>query len=189
MHQSRDIKRVFAGLHQGILALQQQPGCSQDVFIIVDPALTTIFDFEYIEGDETSAFLVLQIMIDEDFMTTYDIPLLAGRNLDRAIGADTVREEVTSLNVIVNELMTEKLGFGTRDEAIDKVFYDFPSDHGGEAKPSRVYTIIGVVPAQNFLGFHNRIKPTVFLKDPRIFRIASVRVKGGGMLATLHEIE
>lgn len=40
--------------------------------------------------------------------------LLAGRNLDSAIGRDTVTQEGADLNVIVNELLLEKLSFGHR---------------------------------------------------------------------------
>jgi|TARA_Y100000031_G_scaffold151326_1_gene192344 putative ABC transport system permease protein len=60
-------------------------------------------------GDEASAFNLQRVIVDEHFMEAYDIPLLAGRNLNVNIADDIRKEEVLSLNVIINELAAEKV--------------------------------------------------------------------------------
>jgi putative ABC transport system permease protein len=53
----------------------------------------------------------------------------------------------------------------------------------------RVYTIVGVMPDQNFLGLHNNIKPFVFMVNPKNFSHGSIRIKGDDMKATYREVE
>ncbi len=135
-------------------------------------------------GDKDSAFLINQIQIDENFLDTYDIRLLTGRGLRRDVSADVLKEGVLSLNVIINELAARKLGFSSPDAALGQVFYDFPED-----REPRTFTVVGVSPDQNFLGFHNRIKPTVFMLDSDSFGYASIRVRGAKMNRVLTDIE
>ncbi len=79
-------------------------------------------------GDEDAMFMMLQIGIDEHFLDTYNIPLLAGRNLSQEVSADILKEEVLAANILVNELSAEKLGFTSPADAVGKVFYDFPGE-------------------------------------------------------------
>lgn len=139
------------------------------------------------EGDEDSSFMLMQVRVDENFLTTYDIPLLAGRDVDLAVGADTIEEGDSQVNVIVNEMALSKLGFGSPSQALGQVFYDFPDERDGRG--ARAYTIVGVVPDQNFQGFHNKIKPMTFNHRADGFRVASVRVSGIDMDRALSEIE
>ena len=136
-------------------------------------------------GDEASAIMLTQIIVDEQFVPTYDIPLIAGRNLTREIGNDTVRDEVRPANVIINELAVSQLGFRSPAQAIGQVFYDFRRDEPSHHE----YTVVGVMPDQNFQGFHNKIKPTVFYTYPAVYSFGSVRVRGAEMAATLTAIE
>lgn len=116
------------------------------------------------------------------FFALYNIPLLSGRLLGEEISDDTVKEDVYAANVIVNELLLVKLGYALDSE--NPVFHDFSN-----TRPSRTYSIVGVVPDQNFLGFHNQIKPMIFLMNPDDYRVASVRIRGRGIQATLADIE
>ena len=137
-----------------------------------------------VQGDEDSSFILTQVIIDQHFLDTYDIPLLLGRNISSEISGDTVREGVLAANVIVNELALTRLGFSSPGDALNQVFYDFPDE-----REPRAYTIVGITPDQNFMGFHNSIKPTVFMTVPDDLRFASIRVKGAGMADTLTRIE
>ncbi len=144
------------------------------------------------KGDENGAMLMNRLSFDESFMETYDIPLLAGRGFDPAIAGDTARPDVLTANVIVNEMVLDRLGLGSPAAALGQVFYDVP--HGREP---RAYTIIGVIPNQNFQGFHNQIKPTVMrmanhsddLDGSDTYQFASVRVSGAGLAETLDQVE
>ena len=140
------------------------------------------------KGDEDQSILLTQIVIDEHFRSTYDVPLLAGRELLIEVSGDTVREDVFAANVILNELAVEKLGFGSPQQAINQVYYDITN-----TRESRAYTVIGVSPDQNFQGFHNQIKPMVFFMSPPAMRFGSIRVvqddHSVGMAATLDRVE
>jgi putative ABC transport system permease protein len=137
-----------------------------------------------VQGDEDSAFLLTQLAIDRDFLATYEIPLLTGRNFSVEVGGDTVKEGVPAVNVIVNELALERLGYSSPGDALGQVFYDFPDE-----REPRAYSIIGITQDQNFMGFHNSIKPTVFMMRPDSLRYASIRVSGAGLADTLSRIE
>ena len=137
-------------------------------------------------GDKDSSFMLNQLRIDEHFLETYNIPLLKGRNFSAQFSADTVAEGVLAANVIVNELALHKFGFGSPAEAINQVYYDFPD---ADQREPRAYTIIGVVPDQNFQGFHNKIKPTVFYMFAEDYPFASIRVEGAQMAETLSKVE
>lgn len=137
-----------------------------------------------VQGDEAQAFMMNHISVDFDFMQTYDIPLLKGRPLSREVSGDVLLEDQTEINVIVNELALTRLGFASAADAINKIFYDFSKE-----RETRAYTIVGVMPDQNFLGLFNKIKPIVFWVVPKNYRIGSIRIRGVGMQATIQAIE
>lgn len=139
-------------------------------------------NYSNVAGDDTNDYNMNRIFIDDAFLETYDIPLLAGRNFDRAIAADTIKEGVLQANVVVNELAVSKMGLPSADAAIGHVFYDFADD-----REPRAYTVVGVVPDQNFLGFHNELKAINFMvsEDEDRYRIGSVRVSAGVPLGSV----
>ena len=136
------------------------------------------------QGDETNAFSVNQVRIDYSFLSTYDIPLVAGRDLSEDITLDRLHDEATQVNVIVNELAVSKLGFASPEAAVGQSFYDFPD----EGHSLRQYTIAGVMADQNFLGFHNKVKPYVFFVSGGRY-YGSVRISGVGFEQTLEDIQ
>lgn len=137
-------------------------------------------------GDDSNQQLIMSVLIDDHFLATYDIPLLAGRNLGREVAADILAPEgSTEANVIVNELLLETLGFGSPESALGAQFWDNP-----DSREPRAYNIVGVVPDQNFQGFHNQIKPMIFQHQPTGMQYGSVRISGGvAMNQTLQQIE
>ncbi len=173
--------------------LEQVPGVESVSFSSMVPYVqsNSSFDATREAGDESGAFMLKQVIIDEGFLETYEIPMLHGRALDRQRSADVVRDGVLSANVIVNELALDKLGFSSPEAALGEVFYDVV-----ESRAPRAYTIVGVFPDQNFQGFHNEIKATVFLQLPQnepdggvdAYRYASIRVQGAGMADALERV-
>ncbi len=134
--------------------------------------------------DREAAFTMMSVRIDTRFLPVYDIPLLAGRNFDLAIADDSEHDDRYTQNIIVNQLAMSRLGVTNPVDAIGQVFYTFP-DEG----PQTTYTIVGVVPDQNFQGFHNQIKPMAYSMDPGSYRLASIRVEGRGLPDTLAAVE
>lgn len=136
-------------------------------------------------GDEAGKFQIQLLRMSPEFLTTYDIPLLAGRNLSRDIANDKyVYDESEVINVLVNEMTLERLGIATPQEAINQRFYDLDEDG-----PLREMVIVGVVPTQNIVGLFNPIKPWVYMYMPEVFRMGSVRITHGSVLDTVEEIE
>ena len=64
-------------------------------------------------GDEAGQVNLHTMDMSPDFLKTYDIPILAGRMLDKNIAQDVFKEDDEILNVVINELAVESLQFGT----------------------------------------------------------------------------
>lgn len=135
-------------------------------------------------GGEADDFLLNQIYIDESFLETFEIPLLAGRFLERGISADTLSDGVLAANVVVNELALQRLGLSSPAAALGAVFFE----RRGDSEP-RALTIVGVTPDQNYQGFHNQVKPTIFRMNPGAFQYGAVRVENVAMGQALTEVE
>ncbi len=136
------------------------------------------------QGDKAGEIQLHVMRMSPEFLKTYSIPLLTGRNLSRDITNDTADEDRESLNVLVNELTLEKLGFASPEGAINQRFFNLD-----EEDSLREHIIVGVVPTQNIVGLFNSEKPWMFYISPDSFRIGSVRVTGGGIIYTVEEIE
>ena len=136
-------------------------------------------------GDEAGKFSIQLLRMAPEFLAAYDIPLLAGRNLNRDIAADKlVRDETEVVNVLVNELALDQLGIASPQDAINQRFYELDDDD-----PLRELVIVGVVPTQNIVGLFNAEKPWFYTYQPEAFRVASIRVSSGNMMAAIEDIE
>lgn len=141
------------------------------------------FDVTATPGDEAGKIVPNELRLTPEFFDVYNIPFLAGRNFSRSVGNDELKDESESINVVVNELLLEKLGLGTPDEAINKRLYTL-----GDDRTLKEVVIVGVVPTQNILGLFNSIKPWIFLYDPDGVRIGSVLIDGD-VVAGVDQIE
>ena len=115
-------------------------------------------------GDKSAEFSINQVRVDTDFLKTYNIPLLAGRQYSLDYANDKRTDESGQVNVIINETAAARLGLGTAKQAIGKTFYNIQSsDTSRDDFKQYDYAVIGVVEDQNFLGLHNTIKPMIFM--------------------------
>jgi putative ABC transport system permease protein len=145
-------------------------------------------------GDEAAQFNLMNLRMSPEFLETYDIPIIAGRNLSRDIGndirvlsADADREagRVVAQNVLVNELALPHLGVDKPIDALNKRFYSLED----EDVPAEEYIVVGVVPTQNIVGLFNEEKPWMYQYSPSSLRIGSIRITGGNMMETVASIE
>jgi len=103
------------------------------------------------EGQEAEDnFLMTQINIDPDFLSTTGMELVAGRNFNQAIPSDTASA------YIINETAAKRMGWTPR-EALGKTFtlWSYPG------------TIIGVVKDFHFRPMTTTIEPFLFHYWPR----------------------
>lgn len=137
------------------------------------------------EGDVAAKFQAHMLFMTEGFFDTFDIKLLKGRNLSESISADMRKSrEDRNNNVIINEMMSKKLGFKSPAEAIGQSFYGTP----GKLATFR-YDIVGVVETQNILGAHNQIYPWIFQMDWDTHFYGAIRIKKGSPASVITEIE
>lgn len=141
-------------------------------------------------GDSGNDISILNVRIDQDFVQTYDIKLVAGRNYDISIANDMETSEPGQVNVIINELAAKRFGFGSAEQALGQTFYNVAgSDTLAEDHRQFEYTVVGVTEDQNFLGLHNKLRPMMFFLSDRYLKRLSLRVSTHDLTNTLAEIE
>ena len=131
-------------------------------------------------NDENIA--IMHNTVDYDYLETYEIPLLAGRNFSKDFPSDQ-REGGADQNagsVILNEEAVKR--FGWDDPIGKKVIQTF-----GERRI--VYTVIGMVKDFHFSSLRNPIQPLkIFLSTRRPMRI-SIKIHPQDIQGTLKSIE
>ena len=124
------------------------------------------------EGIEDNKDYTLKTLgVDEDFLSTYDLRLLAGRDFSKDILSDQ-REAV-----ILNEAAVKKLNW---KEPLDKEFGLTIYTRGEDNRPGKV---IGVVEDFHFASLYNRVEPLVIYinKHPYYSDFLSVKLAPGNL--------
>ncbi len=117
-------------------------------------------------------------MVDYDYLKTYGIQLVDGRDFDKSMGTDA--EEA----VIVNETTVKEFGWG--DGAIGKkIHYGWELDGTG----GRMLKVIGVVKDFHFNSLHNKVVPIMmFLSEFNKFYL-SLHINPDNFQSTKQYIE
>jgi putative ABC transport system permease protein len=136
-------------------------------------------------GDEAGEFSLQYMSMTPEFLETYDIQLLAGRQLSRDIANDAETEDSEVVNVIVNEMLLDQLGIASPEAAINERFYNYDDEEGSVPE----YVIVGVAPTQNITGLFNAEKPWMYVWQTDYIRIGSVRITGGNIMDSVEQIE
>jgi putative ABC transport system permease protein len=102
------------------------------------------------------------VWIDPDFIPTYDIPLLAGRNFDPHIKSDMQ-------SAIINEASLDAYGLGTPEQALnEQLILD-----GGDT-----VAIVGVLKNYNWSSLKSEHTPFLFLADAIVPGRVSIHLSG-----------
>ena len=117
-------------------------------------------------------FPIRDRLADADYLKTYGLHLLAGRNITPG---DTIRD------YIINETLMHKLGYRKPDQILGK-----PMLHYLSHKP---LPIVGVVKDFYQKSLRDEISPCVIACWPEWYRKAGVRVVGQNMTQTLNQLE
>jgi putative ABC transport system permease protein len=138
--------------------------------------------FSLIKGDRSNAVDLLMIYNDHDFMATYEIPILLGRDFAREMALDTymeaVEEEVRqeSVNIILNRMATQQLGWESPEQALDKGFFYASADSAGIE-----FKIVGVIEDLNYQGTVSRTRPMMFTVRPTDYQTAAIHLSNSSI--------
>lgn len=139
-------------------------------------------------GDDAGKVRLNRIHVEYDFLKTYDIPLIAGRDFSREVAQDMESKEIRVSNVVVNEMAIKLLGYSSPEAALGQTFHQvFFND--GSKRQSRAFVIVGVVEDQNFLGLHNTVKPIVFRVNSKYYEEVSIRIEGANFSRIMGNVE
>lgn len=111
-------------------------------------------------------------LADEDYLSTFDLELLAGRNLTPS---DTVRE------VVVNEALLQYLGYTSYEEALGEMVYA----NGGSMNGP----IVGVVRNFHDRSLHEGISAALVTTASSMYSNYAIKINGNSVKATLEEIQ
>ena len=123
-------------------------------------------------GDQWQTFLIN--WADYDYLETYKIRLLAGRDFSRDFETD--KEGA----FILNEAAVKSLGWNSPEDAIGKTW-----NLGNRRKGN----VIGVTKDYHFNSLHQKISPLVIHLDPNYFVYLSLRFTTGSVSETLSFIK
>ena len=131
-------------------------------------------------GDEQTE--LIHNRIDHDFLDTYEIELVAGRNFSKEYPADLQDgyDPNSPRSIIINEEAVRR--FGWKDPIGKSVIQVYGDE--------RLYhTVVGVVKDFHFASLRNPIKPMNFFLSPTSNRYVSIKVQPQDISGTLGFIE
>ncbi|RYG22749.1 MAG: FtsX-like permease family protein, partial [Chitinophagaceae bacterium] len=121
-----------------------------------------------------------QLMVDEDYVKTLGLKLLAGRDFSK----DKKTDESAW---IVNETAVREMGLGSSpDEAIGKTL-SWPTWRKSDSL--KTGPVIGVVKDFHFKSLHQKVEPAVLQIYPQAYSKVAVKVKGRNLEKTIAGIK
>jgi putative ABC transport system permease protein len=126
---------------------------------------------------QTQDHLLANFSAGYDFLKTFDIRLLQGRDFSREMDNDTLKR------VILNEAAVKELGLPSPVGS----FIDTKYLNALHIKTTR-YEVIGVTEDFNFQSFHKAIRPAAVFLNTRGTYIC-IKIKGGNIASTLSFIQ
>jgi putative ABC transport system permease protein len=124
--------------------------------------------------------------VDFGYFGIYRVPLLAGRDFSRdfADGKPAADDDKSRLSsAVINETALRALGFADAFAAIGQEVQNIDS-----ASPVR-YRIIGVAPDFPLDSIRAPVPPSLFMVDPDLFKVLSVRLSGANLVDSLRGID
>jgi putative ABC transport system permease protein len=125
--------------------------------------------------DRASAVSLGRISVDYNFLETFNIPLLAGRQLSEDFAADAIPfdveiQEAGTINVIISELAVNALGWENPEQALGQTIYRMLEDEQHVS-----FVVVGVSADALFQGFFNEQKPYIYIVRPENFGAALIK--------------
>jgi putative ABC transport system permease protein len=129
----------------------------------------TTFTFD--NAPKKTDWYVLNKFADSDFLKTYNLPLVAGRNFQ---ANDSIAE------FLITEQVVKQLGLRRAEDALNK-----PIDLWGSFKGR----VVGVLKDFHSTGFKDGYSPVMILKSKRAYSFAGIKLYPGDVPGTLASVE
>jgi len=164
--------------------IERLPGVSSVAGVLSWPGGNADIARSLSVSDGDSVSIGLQ-NIDYNFLDTYRLPLLAGRNYDRARSTDGMPSAQGALSgsvlqgsILLNELAASDLGLGSPAEAVGKsVRLNAGRNEAGDMIPADL-EVIGVVPDMLFHAPRGERSSEAYYLSDGNFRSFAVRFEG-----------
>ncbi len=121
---------------------------------------------------EWEKFIIRDRFGDENYLPTYKMPLLAGRNI-------TARDSITEF--VVNEEMMQKLGISKPEKMLGRQLEDGNSGLKGE--------IVGVVKSFHLKSLQEDVEPCVIFARPELYKEVAIKLDTKDLSETLGAIQ
>lgn len=153
--------------------LHRLPGVEQVSLCDNAPASTDNWETDFLWGSsqEKTDFLINMKSVDANYVSTFSLEIIAGRNL---IASDTVME------FLVNETLLKQIGITNPEDALGSPI----AINSGNMKGQ----IVGVVKDFHDKSFHEGISPTVLASARRQYSSFAIKMDPREIQNTLEEI-
>lgn len=172
---SATAKKMYTSLSQNLSKLSQVRSIGGSTYYpgIFNPSDASIFR----KGASINESKVVKInSVDENFIQTLGIKLLAGRLFSKEFPSDTARA------VILNEQAIHELGFRSPQEALGRTIYPI-------SRPGYEFDVVGVVKDFHFQDLHLPISPYGFgLNNNTDFNYLLVRLNTDQLSGVLQQM-
>jgi putative ABC transport system permease protein len=125
------------------------------------------------------AYQLLEQRCDEDFLSTFEIDLIAGRDFRRE---DNVLQGVNETGILINESAVRLLGW---KNPIGKQLFTM----GPSRNYTSSFTVIGVVRDFHSESLHKEIRPLFLLHRSNLFATLGLKIRGENIPETLAFME
>jgi putative ABC transport system permease protein len=175
-----DRRRNIAPLKEELLRNPKVSGVTASLQLPSSIGMYNNVTWEGAIGEELTE--IIHNRIDYDFLDTYEIELIAGRNFSKEYPSDLRggQSAEATRSIIINEKAVRRFGW---DDPIGKRVIQVYGEQ-------RIYfTVVGVVKDFHFSSLRNPIKPMNFFLSPNSNRYISVKVASQDVSGSLAYIE
>lgn len=137
------------------------------------------------DNPELGSILLGYQAVDHEFLDTYQIPLLAGRDYDKERQTDGTPwgdkldgiEGVAEGTIIINEMAVGRLGFASIEDALGKTIEMGDRNSNGDPVPIHM-EIIGVIPSIHFQSLRTVLRPELYALNGSYYGNLTVNFEG-----------
>jgi putative ABC transport system permease protein len=130
------------------------------------------------EGAEERSIMIATMSVDDDFISTMGMTLVAGRGFSREFPSDA------DASLIINETAQARFGW---TEAVGRKFEEVTMREGQREILTR--TVVGVVKDFHLRSLHDKIEPVVLRVEPQNFQRLNLKLRPGNLEETLAFVE